>query len=321
MKKVIICIISLCFFSACSAIFEKSIENKSIDIYTPGDSLATKEYTQQFYWEKVSGATNYRLQIAEPAFNPGQIKSIVLDTIVTANKISVSLNAGEYEWRLRAQNGSSETTYITRKLFILQAAFDERPIIVSLPASSFSTYDSSVSFSWKAVSGAENYYIEIDELAGGFTNSMVTRVDVPQTQSYVSLKKRGSYKWRMYADSAGIKSLYSNTGRVDFSLDTVTLGAPLNNKMNVPTSQIFTWTEPKNKLSTDRLTYKFYLLNSLNIMDVIDDNMYPIELEDQKTELIKNLEKGHVYYWTVIAFDQFGKESAVPQMNKFTVTQ
>ena len=326
MRNLIIYVSLGCFLSGCSAIFEKSIANQSIDIYIPADSFKTKLYSQQFYWEKVAGATSYRLQIVSPSFNSTSIKRFILDTIMSVNSITVTLSPGEYEWRLRAQNGGSETAYYTRKLFINQTTFDQRPISIKMPSSSFSSYQRGIPFEWFAVSGAQNYTIEIDTFIGTFTNPMITTVDFSQLIANPVLQKRGHYKWRMFADSAGTKSMYSSTGYIDFLMDTVGLYTPDKNAINVSQNPDLIWNKPvsANRLSTDQYTYELYLYSSLNPLVLVTDysQSMPIAvpIANGETIQLKGLTKGKTYYWAIIAVDQYNVKSQLTSKRKFTVS-
>lgn len=327
MKKIIAYIFLIGFLSACSAVFEKSIKDQSIDIYIPADSFKTKLYSQQFYWEKVTGATSYRLQIASPDFNSHSIQRMVLDTIMTANSITVLLSPGEYEWRLRAQNGGSETVYYTRKLFIDEADFDERPILIRTPVStSVFSYDSSIAFEWYAVTGAQHYTVEMDLSTGNFSNPIITTVDYSQLIASAALTKRGKYKWRIYADSAGIKSLYSVTGYVDFRLDTANLKLPAHNAPGVSQNPTFEWDAPENGLSTDKYSYELYLYTSLNDADLVTDypsaispQAMPLQVGGVKSVQLMGLTKGKTYYWAIKAIDQYNNKSDLTAKRKFTV--
>jgi len=326
MRNIIIYVSLIFFFSSCSAVFEKSIAEKSIDIYIPADSFKTKLYNQQFYWEKVTGATSYRLQIVSPNFNSATIQRFILDTITSTNSITVQLNPGEYEWRLRAQNGGSETAYFTRKLFIQETTFNERPMGMKSPALNSISFKSSISFEWYAVTGAQNYTIEIDTLIGNFTNPMVTTVDFSQLSAYSVLQKRGSYKWRMFADSAGIKSMYSYTGKIDFRLDTTRLSKPDMNAINVSQNPDLVWNKPGNGLLNDEYRYELYLFNSLNSSDLVTDypqstpNRMPIIISNGETKQLLGLTRGKTYYWAIKAIDQYGNESQLTSKRKFTVS-
>jgi hypothetical protein len=321
MKKIIIAIWSICLLSSCSDIFQKSITNSSIIIYTPADSLKSKVYTQQFYWEVVSGATNYRLQIAA-LFAPGKIQSIVLDTIMITNKINVTLNPGEYEWCLRAQNGGSETSYFIRKLYILLAPFNERPMIVTSPNSPITTYSNEALFSWKSVTGAANYYLEIDSLTDGFANPTTIQISGSLNQKYQTLNKRVSYNWRMYAeDSTGNKSAYSTIGAIKFGMDTAALLSPVNNATLTPTTAQyhFTWGRPKGAISGEALTYSFALYSTSDLTNpIVPGNSTYNVIYSGESALVSGLTSGTTYYWSVMTTDANKASSIYTSKRKFT---
>lgn len=323
MKNIYVILISVIFLCGCSAIFEKSIKDQSILVYIPADSFKTKLYNQQFYWEKVSGALSYRLQIASPSFNPGIIQRMIVDTIVMTNSIHIILNSGEYEWRIRAQNGGSETEYVTRKLFIDNATFDQRPLNVTSPKTTLITFENNIQFDWLQVIGAENYTIQIDTFNGNFTKSKVTTVDNSQLSAFVTLDSRGKYKWRMFSDSAGIKSLYSSTGYIEFKMDTVGLLTPKVNENDVSQNLDFTWSIPVNKLATDIYTYELFLYNStFTLIDNYPQTapQMPIIINSGEAIQLKGLEKGKTYYWSIVAKDQYGLTSQKTTKRKFTVS-
>jgi hypothetical protein len=334
MKKIIIAIWSICLLSSCSDIFQKSITNSSIIIYTPADSLSSKVYTHKFYWESVSGATNYRLQIASPSFTSGQIQSIILDTTMISNKLTFTLNPGKYEWRLRAQNGGSETSYITRKLEIIQTSFDQRPMTVLSPSISTTVYSNSVLYNWTPISGTANYYIEIDTLGDGFSNPVIKKVDGTQNSFPYILQYRGIHNWRMYAvDSFAQKSQYShisepiNLGTITFGMDTVSLVSPANNATLSPISAQyqFSWSEPKGAIKGETLTYTLTLFSSLNPANSITTPPYIVNYSAKapasgqpQTATISGLTPGTTYYWSVMTTDANGVKSAYPIKRKFT---
>jgi len=320
MKNMFIVFFIVILFDNCSAVFEKSIANASIDIILPADSLKTKEYTQQFYWEKVTGATRYRLQIAQPSFASNLIQSMVEDTIVTATSVSITLNPGEYEWRVRAENSGSETNYVTRKLYVLQTSFDTRPMSVTLPTSStFITYSSGVRFTWNEVQGAEEYYIQIDTMTGSFITPLVDSISGSQFEATPVLKKRGTYKWRMYADSSTMQSQYSTTGYIQFAMDTASLSVPANNALNVGQSSNFTWTKPPstNLIGSEQLTYTINIYNS----NTATAPVTTFTFVGAETGLVafNSTYKGQVLYWSIVVTDSYGVSSMSTSRNKFTL--
>lgn len=318
MKSIFISFCIILFFSSCSAVFEKSIENSTINIYTPADSFSTKIYSQQFYWDPVEHAINYKLQIAKPSFNSGLIQAIVIDTTITTNKITIPLSPGEYEWRLRAQNGSTETVYYTRKLFITEASFNERAMLMSSPSSTstvISTFTSAVLFKWLTVSGAQNYYLEIDTLTGSFSNPIIVQIDKSLNEKTRAFPVRGRYIWRMHADSLGVKSLYSVVGNIDFKMDTVSLSTPANNAIGQSQSLELRWTKPTLSMSTDIYKYKVCIYSSNSDADLLTS--YPFVNGEEKLA-ITVLEKNKAYYWAVQVVDQNGVTSNFTKKYKFT---
>ena len=319
MKNLFKALVVISLLDSCSAVFEKSIENSSIEIYTPADSFSTRISSQQFYWEPVEHATNYRLQIAKPSFNSGLIQAIVLDTVMTGSSITVLLSTGEYEWRLRAQNAGSETVYYTRKLFVQEIPFNQRTMIMVRPSTtttSFSTYIANVLFQWAALTGTQSYFIEIDALTDNFTSPVIYEINQSILQNTVTLPTRGKYIWRMYADSLGVRSNYSVIGNIDFKMDTVGLLTPANNSPNLTQSIELRWAKPLNHLSNDVNQYEVSLYSSLSNSDLLTG--YPAPLTTNEFIQITGLSKGTTYYWAVRVIDKDGVPSVYTKKYKFT---
>src|SRR5215217_1004573 len=96
-------------FSGCKEFIEPSIAKRYVVQLAPANSSESTQYNQTFWWEPVEDALKYRLQVANPNFDRTQV--LVLDTLVETNKFNYTLEPGTYEWRVRAENGSSETAY------------------------------------------------------------------------------------------------------------------------------------------------------------------------------------------------------------------
>lgn len=313
MKQTILGILVCLFLNSCSAVFEKPITDKNIIIYTPADSASSKIYSQQFYWEKVDGATRYRLQIASPDFIHPQ--TIVLDSIMSSNKLNVSLSPGNYEWRLRAENGGSETKYQTRALFIHQGRFEDQQLVVSRPAENTTTYSNTLVFEWNNIIHAESYSIEIAEETGSFSSPLQTiSVDAPSLDQSVVLLKRGNYKWRMVADSAGIKSQYSASKKIYFKMDTVALTKPISNQTDLATTVVLEWSAPDNSKDEVGVSYMVYLYDSFNAVL----SGYPKKVTTPSLT-VADLNAGQSYYWAVRAIDANGTEGVNTSKRKFSV--
>ncbi|HTK19615.1 MAG TPA: hypothetical protein VL442_08890 [Mucilaginibacter sp.] len=108
-------LLSAVLFSSCDAIIEPSIAKKTIQAEAPSDQYQSKSDTVNFWWDEVDNALTYHLQVVTPNFtNPG---NLVLDTVLKKNIFSFNLNPGNYQWRVLAQNGSSQTAYSAPRNF------------------------------------------------------------------------------------------------------------------------------------------------------------------------------------------------------------
>ncbi|TKG88109.1 hypothetical protein EYV94_27635 [Puteibacter caeruleilacunae] len=95
----------------------KDLSAEIVTLMAPAADLSTAVKTLTFWWEEVSGATKYRLQIVSPSFD--NIERLIEDVEVTGNKKTVTLTEGTYQWRVKAVNAESKTGYSVRTIEIL----------------------------------------------------------------------------------------------------------------------------------------------------------------------------------------------------------
>ncbi|TWI77513.1 hypothetical protein IQ13_4319 [Lacibacter cauensis] len=121
MKKIIKAIAIVWFLliiCSCSQVFEKPLENDIVELTAPANNVTTIFRNNTFAWEELDGATKYRLQIASPRFD--SIVRFITDTPVTKTNLTLTLDSGKYEWRVKALNNSSSSNYSkTRTIIIL----------------------------------------------------------------------------------------------------------------------------------------------------------------------------------------------------------
>src|ERR1700744_1165181 len=98
-----------CLLSSCGDIIEPPISKIKIQPEAPSSQYQSTSYTINFWWDEVSNALSYHLQVVTPSFaSPG---SLVLDTVIKKNTFAFTLSPGNYQWRVMAENGSSQTNY------------------------------------------------------------------------------------------------------------------------------------------------------------------------------------------------------------------
>jgi predicted secreted protein len=104
----------------------KDLSREDIEVLSPADDLVISIANDAvissadiiFQWSLISGARDYRLEIASPSFS--QSEKILLDTILVEERVSKTLGIGKYEWRIKARNAKTESKYIYRRIEIQQ---------------------------------------------------------------------------------------------------------------------------------------------------------------------------------------------------------
>ena len=97
------------FFLSCEAILVDDISNDTVVLLAPSQDSEVPNGDIQFNWQLLEEADSYQIQIASPNFQSAS--QILLDSIVESNSVQKNLQAGTYEWRLKAINEEYETGY------------------------------------------------------------------------------------------------------------------------------------------------------------------------------------------------------------------
>jgi len=210
MKKVkllILLVPVLVLISSCSDIIEKSIAKDTVTLIAPGNNISSSIYTQTFYWNEVNGALTYELQLVSPNFD-----SIItfIDTTLKTTRFTYTLSPGQWQWQVRALNGSSQTNYTTYNLTILQSSLSKQTEALSAPGNnSYTNSPSTLQLQWQALSGATQYNLVVDS-----SSKAIIDTTVSNTQFNLSSLNLGSgvYSWNVTAASGdSVKSIISNT--------------------------------------------------------------------------------------------------------------
>src|SRR5665213_195513 len=151
-------VLSACMglLSSCDDLIEPSINKSQVQLEAPADQYTSTSYTINFWWDQVSHAISYRLQVVRPNFAaPG---ALILDTVVTSYRFSYNLTPGNYQWRVMAQNGSSQTAFTApRNLTVAASSIKQQSVQLASPANDYLTNQSSIVFQWGSLYGATQY--------------------------------------------------------------------------------------------------------------------------------------------------------------------
>ncbi len=242
-----------------------------------------------FQWNKVSGATNYNLQIST---SNTFVSYVVNDTTLTDSISSKSgLSAGTtYYWRVRAKNSAGWGTVSTTASFTTLSV--PTAITTVYPASSATGVGIPVPFLWNIKSGITNYNLQVST-SNTFSTFIVNDTTLVDTFSVASnLNLNTMYYWKVRAKNPAGWGAYSSV--INFTTANVPATAttvfPANNTTWVEIPVAFRW-----NIQSSILNYQLQVSTSNTFTSfVVDDST----LTDT-TSTISNLNLNTLYYWRV----------------------
>jgi hypothetical protein len=182
---------------------EKSISKKTIVLNAPQDN-DTLTGQVNFWWNEIEYA-RYHLQVASPNFDNPSL--LVLDTVVDGYTFLYQLPAGVYQWRIRGENGNSETPYSTRSLLIITSQdLTTQNVILKTPANNQAFRDSLIFLSWFGIPTATAYELQIGDSAGNISFQQTVYGDsLP-----LVFGTEGYYLWKVKATNTLTETVYSS---------------------------------------------------------------------------------------------------------------
>ncbi|MGZ3919081.1 MAG: hypothetical protein ACXVNM_07210 [Bacteroidia bacterium] len=184
------------------------LKKKTINILAPGNGIHTPYNTVTFWWDDVSGADKYQIQIVSPSF-ANTIK-VIADSSVTTSKLTLTLNPGTYEWRVRATNNSGSTPYATRS-FVIDTSNNLATVTVALlsPADSAFSNKTAQTFSWSSVPAATQYDFSLLDNTGATLTSTTTAGTTFSCTISQTANTNAHYKWKVRATNSFSNSSYT----------------------------------------------------------------------------------------------------------------
>ncbi|MEN0005204.1 MAG: hypothetical protein AAF798_13715 [Bacteroidota bacterium] len=306
--RLFILLLIITFFAQCADVLVPDISEEEIMLISPGDSLQTLERSLSFTWEELEDATSYELQIVTPSFDA--INTVVMDTITESTFISLDLNPGVYEWQVIGVNEAFSTTCCDSYQFIILEGDNEdvsnSVIELVAPADGACQMDTSLTFSWEALSGATQY---VFQLASSTTFATILEAkELTTTTTSTTLDDEGTYYWRVRAEN-DFTQTFSDWRTRNFTLDRT---APTVPELTFPLDMDTLFVDMQETdlvwdSSTDAVE------DELAIYDILgaDTPIYSLVTTDFSIDLDTisiNLPEGS-YFWSVSSIDKAGNQS------------
>jgi hypothetical protein len=298
--------------SSCKEFIEPSIAKRQVQLKAPSDHYQSTKYTVNFWWDEVEDALGYRLQVVTPGFD--SIGGLVLDTLVKGNKFAATLDPGNYEWRVRAENGSSQTAYAAARSFTVeQSTLTNQILTLSSPANNTSTNQGAIILKWNSLFGATKYQVEIDTNNFVNENALVYNQVIPGQQLSFSFPKDQVYAWRVRAENETEQSKWSTVSYVTYDKTPpgqVNLTVPNNSSIvSLPVS--LNWS-PITGISN----YKLYIFKGDST--TLYSASFPMNLNTTSYSFNQGI-TGDKIYWKVSAVDAVGNEGKPSELRSFTL--
>lgn len=299
-------------FAACKAIMEPSISDRKVVLLAPADMTKSTSYTLSFWWEPVEDALSYNLQVVGGSFN--NISTLVADTVIRTNKFILNLKPGDYEWRVSAQNGSSQTQFSRPKSFtVLLSSIKGQSVQLKSPPNNYITNQNTVGLEWSSLYGATKYLLQIDTNSFASESTLIYNQAIPGQQYTFTFPKDHIYQWRVRAENDTAKADWSSVNVMLHDRTPpgpVNIIAPANNQqVSLPVSLQWSTVATATK-------YKLYVFKSDSVTAY--NNTFPAIMNATNYNFSSGVQ-GERIIWKVSAVDAAGNEGQSTTLRSFVL--
>jgi predicted secreted protein len=305
-------VVLCCLLAGCDDIFEADISKEEVAVIAPADSVTIKGNELSFMWEMLSGASHYHLQLVEPSFE--EARRVVVDTLLNTNSFSVTVDFGQYEWRLRAENSGYATSYSYYRVLVDSSSnIEDFRVELLTPSDNHETQAGEHTFSWKPLAKADYYIFQLE----GNDTTIFQKLN--DTSLKVTFNTRDdSFSWKVLAleaEAGRSTSSGSRSLRIDNTPpDVPELELPADNAVLSSLDVLtFSWIAIADS-DKDFKGYILYLYNKNNLSVPVLRR----ELGDTQIDLFGGddpLIPGQ-YLWEVQTVDRLGNTSLLGSLTR-----
>jgi uncharacterized protein YegP (UPF0339 family) len=177
-------------------------ENNTVVLVSPNNNLITKTVAQKLSWQSIIGAIEYQVQITDSN------NQVIKDGNTSSLNFDYTFTDGDYNWKVRASNGSKQTLYTSRAILVDTKA-PNTPVLTS-PANASTTTNTEINFQFSRtpITGS----VEKDSIYVFKDNALTNLQFKDQVKSpYTKTLTTGTYYWYAKSfDQAGNTSARSS---------------------------------------------------------------------------------------------------------------
>lgn len=310
-------VLLLTIFS-CTEIFEGDLEDDVFVVISPSQDLQTLDTQIHFFWEKLEDATSYHLRIVNPGFS--NLQSLVLDSSIVGNSFQITLNPGEYEWRLQAKNAITKSNAVLGSISIDSTA-DLSLSYVNLlsPSDQIYTNQTTQTFQWEPMYNADVYQFKLSYYDTLINNNKMS----------VDLMYDGYYAWHVIGKN-NMTQTQTQVSTRNFTLDTYSPTIPINQEPI--DNEIISLTQGGDSLvelmwngdisEPDIAPVKDIIqVSTSNVFqnqNIIYEENLPITTTAERSVQVKIGQPG-TYYWRVKSEDLAGNTSDYTEVSSYII--
>lgn len=296
-------LLNIILIGSCNVFLETDISKVVVTMKAPTNNLSTNQESQTFWWDYVTGATFYNIQIVSPSFD--SIRQLITDSEVTENIFEISLPPGQYQWTVIAYNNS----YVSQSdIFTLtveaDSTLDNQTILLVSPNNT-TINDNPIRLLWQTLSAANQYQVQV--ATPDFSNSTFIITDEITTNDYLDVLNLmdDTYQWRVKGiNTYGTTSYTSGSFTIDRIPPTPTvLNSPSNGANLFLNSNIdLNWTS-----AADAVLDTLIIIRDLGTSD---ETVLTLPTTAQTYTFIDSTSTTtQTYFWKVKSVDEVGNVS------------
>jgi hypothetical protein len=301
----------IALIASCGILIEDDLTTQKVDLLSPPNGYNSSVQTQNFVWDSLPGAIQYRFQLVSKRFD--FIEDYTKDTLLTTTSISLALAPKQYQWKVIGINNAGESDATIYDLNIAQDTTLANQVINAIAPSSGANYTTdSVAFLWSLLPLANQYQLQV--ATSPTFNSQTITTDTTTANDFIYLINDlglGTYYYRIRAMRVGQDTTLYNTTQ-QFKVDMTPIHQqPSNN--STPTLPLnISWRSSSN-LARDSL-YLYYN-NTTSPFQVIalSNKNYTFNNTDTTGR------GAGVYYWQVKSISNNGVESSSSNFWQFSI--